>query len=256
MRWTAVMNERLAKATGFRVVRNGGSPHNGSASAPIAALPRHVDEQAADTIRVVRPRTMTGHAKLFALIVATRYVVDHGIPGDVVECGVWRGGSMQAVARTLLERRQTDRRLHLYDTFDGMPPARREDIRQDGQAAVHLLQVVPRSGRLWAVARLDDVREGMTATGYPLDRVHFHPGLVEDTIPDEAPEEIALLRLDTDWYASTRHELDHLYDRVPSGGVVFFDDYGYWDGARRAVDEFLQERGERLLLVSTASGCV
>ena len=107
---------------------------------------------------------------------------------------------------------------------------------------------------VWAIAGLEDVREGMAETGYPADRVHLHPGLVEDTIPREAPEQIALLRLDTDWYSSTLHELEHLYDRVPSGGIVIFDDYGHWLGARQAVDEFLARRGERLLLAPMASG--
>ena len=94
----------------------------------------------------------------------------------------------------------------------------------------------------------------MGETGYPQERISFHPGLVESTIPEQAPDQIAILRLDTDWYDSTRHELEHLYDRVPSRGVVIFDDYGYWQGARQAVDEFLDSRGERLLLVPAASG--
>jgi O-methyltransferase len=94
----------------------------------------------------------------------------------------------------------------------------------------------------------------MDETGYPRERVHLHPGLVEETIPEHAPERIALLRLDTDWYESTRHELEHLYDRVPSGGVVLLDDYGYWQGAREAVDEFLERSGERLLLAPMGSG--
>ena len=107
---------------------------------------------------------------------------------------------------------------------------------------------------MWAVASLDDVQAGMAETGYPTVRVHFHPGRVEETIPSQAPDPIALLRLDTDWYESTKHELDHLYDRVPSGGVVIFDDYGFWQGARQAIDEFLDRTGARLLLSPMASG--
>jgi hypothetical protein len=84
--------------------------------------------------------------------------------------------------------------------------------------------------------------------------VHFHPGLVEETVPAQAPERIAILRLDTDWYESTRHELDHLYDRVPSGGVVIFDDYGFWVGARQAIDEFLERARAPVLLMPMASG--
>jgi hypothetical protein len=79
---------------------------------------------------------------------------------------------------------------------------------------------------------------------------------VQDTIPAQAPERIAILRLDTDWYDSTRHELEHLYDRLESGGVLLIDDYGYWQGARQAVDEFLEARNTRMLLLPMASGRV
>jgi len=231
----------LADVTGVRPARRRG-------------LPRHFDAEAKATIRAVRERTMTAQDKLFALIVATRHVAAHGIPGAIVECGVWRGGSMQAVARTLLECGEAERELHLFDTFAGMPPPADVDRRHDGMSAAELLAGRDRSRHIWAIADLDDVRAGMAATGYPAAHVHFHPGLVEETIPAEAPGEIALLRLDTDWYGSTLHELEHLYDRVPSGGVVVLDDYGYWEGARRAVDEFLERRGEALLLVPMASG--
>jgi O-methyltransferase len=217
-------------------------------------MPRHYDDEAKEIIRAVKPRTMTAHEKLFALVLATRYVVDRGIPGAFVECGVWRGGSMMAVAETLLRRGVTDRELHLFDTFEGMPEPSERDRRIGGPPAVEILEVSDRSSKVWAIAGLDDVREGMAETGYPAERVHFHPGRVEDTIPAAAPDEIALLRLDTDWYESTRHELEHLYDRVPPGAPILIDDYGFWEGARQAVDEFLERRGERLLLVPMASG--
>ena len=94
----------------------------------------------------------------------------------------------------------------------------------------------------------------MEETGYPAARIHYCAGRVEDTLPAQAPERIALLRLDTDWYESTRHELEHLYARVPPGGVLIFDDYSTWQGARKAVDEFIAATGEPLLLVPIAAG--
>jgi O-methyltransferase len=246
-----VLNGGLVRATGYRLVR---------ARPPAPPRPkrppkrRRFDDEASRIIEAVRPRTMTSDMKLFALIVATRYVVEHRIPGSFVECGVWRGGSMQAVARTLLARDAADRDLHLFDTFEGMPPPTRRDRRHDGRPAAAVLARKRKTGAYWAVADLEDVRAGMAETAYPSERVHFHPGLVEETIPDQAPDRIALLRLDTDWYESTRHELEHLYDRVPSGGVIVFDDYGFWEGARQAVDEFLERTRARLLLVPMASG--
>jgi hypothetical protein len=107
---------------------------------------------------------------------------------------------------------------------------------------------------MWAIAGLDDVQKGMAEIAYPEELVHYHRGLVEDTIPDRAPADIALLRLDTDWYMSTRHELEHLYDRVSPGGAVIIDDYGSWDGARLATEEFTNSLDEPLLWLPLGRG--
>jgi hypothetical protein len=251
MGWREAVNKRLMGTAGYRIqkVRQPAK----KAKKP-KAFPRYYDDEARAVIRAVRPWTMTSNEKLFALVVAVRYVVDHGIPGDVVECGVWRGGSMQAIARVLAAHGATDRELHLFDTFEGMPPPTEEDIQRGGPTAEELLRTKPRTAWVWAIADLDDVRAGMEQVDYPAERVHYHPGLVEETIPGAAPEQIALLRLDTDWYSSTKHELEHLYDRVPSGGVVIIDDYDYWEGSRKAVDEFIAATGARLLLAPMGSG--
>jgi hypothetical protein len=257
------LNQALSKATGYKLVKAERlvpprpRPKPQSQAGPKRRkpeIPRHYDDQARRIIETVRPRTMTENAKLFALIAATRYIASHHIPGAIVECGVWRGGSMQAVAYTLLACGVRDRALHLFDTFEGMPEPSERDRRYDGEPAVQLLERNPKTANIWAIATIEDVEAAMAETAYPMERVNLHPGLVQDTIPREAPDQIAILRLDTDWYDSTRHELEHLYDRVPPGGVVIFDDYGWWQGARQAVDEFLGARGERLLLVPAASG--
>lgn len=216
-------------------------------------LPRHYDDAAAEILRRVEQRTMTDHAKLFGLIEATRYVARNDIPGAIVECGVWRGGSMQAVALALQKLGATDRDLHLFDTFEGMPPPTDKD-RRDDTPAEEMLAKHDKSHRIWAVAGLEDVQEAMAEVGYPEDHVHFHEGLVEDTIPGQAPEQIALLRLDTDWYESTRHELEHLYDRLSPGGVLIIDDYGDWEGARLATDEYVARLGYPLLLAPLGTG--
>lgn len=220
-------------------------------------LPKHLDEQQRARIVKVRERTMTGAPKLEALIDAVRYVVRQQIPGEVVECGVWRGGSMQAVALTLLEQGDTSRELHLFDTFEGMPPPSGDDTRTrlgETVSAEEMLASSEKGSKLWAIADLEDVRRGMAETGYPAERIHYHPGLVEDTTPGQAPESIALLRLDTDWYASTKHELENLYDRLSPGGVLILDDYGDWDGARKATEEWLAATGEPLFLVPMGPG--
>lgn len=213
------------------------------------------DDRALRIIDLVAERTMTPPLRVFGLVEAVRYVQRAEIPGAIVECGVWRGGSMQAVAWALLEEGVKDRDLHLYDTYEGMTPPTEEDVRsRDGRSAAELLEESSTEARVWAIATLDDVQEGMRETGYPEERLHFHVGPVEETIPSQAPDRIALLRLDTDWYASTKHELEQLYDRLSPGGVLVLDDYGDWDGARRATDEFLATLDRPLLLMPLSGG--
>jgi hypothetical protein len=193
----------------------------------------------------VRPFTMTTPGRVEALRRAVDYVVSRPVVGAIVECGVWRGGSMMAAALTLLRARVTDRDLYLFDTFTGMTDPGVEDVKQGGRHASELLD----SPAFQCVADIDDVRTNMFSTGYAAERMHFIKGPVENTVPAHAPDEIAILRLDTDWYASTKHELEHLYPRLTPGGVLIIDDYAYWRGARQAVDEYFLESGVALLLV-------
>jgi O-methyltransferase len=212
-------------------------------------LPPDFDAATQDLCRYVRPFTMTSAERIFALRQAVMHVVEHGIPGDIVECGVWKGGSMMAVARTLKELRATERNLHLFDTFDGMPTPGEEDVNlSDESAAALMSQSDKESGVVWAYGALEEVKRNLLSTGYPAERISFVKGKVEETIPMNAPAQIALLRLDTDWYESTYHELVHLYPRLSPGGVLIIDDYGHWKGARRAVDAYISEQKLRLLL--------
>lgn len=210
-----------------------------------------VDESIARTIDAVRPYTMTSDERVAALCDAVRYVVTNRIPGDIVECGVWKGGSMMAVARTLLDLGDSARELHLFDTFEGMTAPTGEDVALTGELAADLMAASTdreNAESVWCRAPLDVVRQAMASVGYDGSKIHYIKGRVEDTIPDAAPERIALLRLDTDWYESTRHEMIHLFPRLCVGGVLILDDYGHWLGARRAVDEYLGEHNVPLFL--------
>jgi O-methyltransferase len=191
-----------------------------------------------DTIERVTPFTKTSPERLAALCFATEYVVRREIPGSFVECGVWRGGSMMAVALTLQRLGVTDRDLYLFDTFRGMTVPTEVDV--DFGGSVYLDEAgfdsVP----------VHEVEAVLATTRYDPGHLHFIQGRVEETLPDRAPSEIALLRLDTDWYESTRHELVHLYPRLVVGGVVIIDDYGHFRGARKATDEYFEDH--RILL--------
>jgi O-methyltransferase len=225
-------------------------------------LPSDYDQETREIWEAVRDRTMTHHTRVQSLIQAVRYIDRYQIPGAVVECGVWRGGSMLTVAHTLLRRGVTDRDLYLFDTFTGMSEATERDVRiTQGKHADELLGADGPGPMAWArpgrfVATLEDVKEGFAALDYPEERLHFVPGKVEDTVPEHAPESIAILRLDTDWYESTKHELTHLYQRLAPGGVLIIDDYGTWHGSKEATDEFLDETGEALLLTRVARAAV
>ena len=211
-------------------------------------LPADADPATRAIIERVRPFTMTSPERIMALRDSVRHVCRHGIAGAIVECGVWRGGSMMAAALTLLELGER-RSLQLFDTFAGMPPPGGADRDISGTTATRLLATEDRAtGSTWACSPLADVRATVLGTGYPAELVAFIPGRVEETIPAQAPEQIAVLRLDTDWYESTRHELEHLYPRLAVGGLLIIDDYGHWEGARRAVDEYLAATGAMLML--------
>lgn len=202
-------------------------------------------------VHAVADFTMTSLERRYHLLQSVRHLVKHRLPGAIVECGVWRSGSMMLVAKTLLELGDTSRDLYLYDTFEGMsaPTGADQDFASKS-AASRLQSEAPakESSGVWAISSLDEVRRNMSSTGYPVSKIHYIRGKVEDTIPGHVPERIALLRLDTDWYESTAHELAHLYPRLVSGGVMIIDDYGFWLGARQAVDEFLAVSKEKLLL--------
>jgi len=187
----------------------------------------------------VRPYTMTSIERVVGLAESLRYVSRAKIPGAIVECGVWKGGSMMAIALTLLELGDI-RDLYLFDTFEGMAPPTAHDVTYSGVRAEELLSSP--TGRMKLDAALKPVRNAVASTGYPMERVEFVKGRVEETVPGAAPAQIALLRLDTDFYTSTAHELRHLYPRLSSGGVMIVDDYGAWQGARQAVDEYFRDR--------------
>ena len=246
--------------TGYRLVRarpgrNATAPAAPKA-APRPAFPVDYDEMALPIMRAAGPYTMTCKEKKYTLYLATRYVVENKIPGAIVECGVWRGGSMHIVARTLDAIGDTSRELYLFDTFEGMTPPSDKDVTFGGEPVSVLLDRRPKTAKIWAVASLDDVRQGFEEVPYPDDKIHFVRGPVEETLPEQAPDEIAILRLDTDWYESTRHELLTMYDRLAPGGVLIIDDYGSYQGAKQAVDEFIAATGVRLLLVPIGPGRV
>ena len=218
---------------------------------------RDVDAAVLDIYRRVRPYTMTNLLRVDALVRGVRHVVERAVPGALVECGVWRGGSVLAMLLQLQRMGVHDRDVWLYDTFEGMTTPGAADTSPFERPALQRWQDAVATGtRVWhqffrpESFNLGQVHQTLAATGYPVERIHFVRGDVLETLPAQAPERIALLRLDTDWYQSTRHELVQLYPRLALGGVLVIDDYGHWDGCRKAVDEYFAQGSVPPLLLN------
>ena len=191
--------------------------------------------------RVVQPYTMVDPHRCHSLYQSIVYLLNYQIPGAFVECGVWRGGCCMLMALLAMTRGKRDRDIFLYDTFAGMVEPTQDDIRRKDQAAAHeeWQKHQTDTHNQWCYAGLEEVKKNMASTGYPTERIHYIKGKVEETIPHAGmPEKIALLRLDTDWYESTKHELEHLFPRLVPGGVIILDDYYFWQGQQKAVDEY------------------
>jgi hypothetical protein len=203
-----------------------------------------------EVIERVQPFTMTSPERISALCDAVRYLNQSRLTGAIVECGVWRGGSALAACLTMLESGRRDREVWLYDTFEGMTAPTGPDVDFVGRSAQRLLSDADRNDEasIWCCSQIDEVTQLLQSSGYPESLLRFVVGPVESTIPDQIPDEIALLRLDTDWYESTRHELTHLLPRLVPGGVLIVDDYGHWAGCRQAVDEYFGAHQVPILL--------
>jgi O-methyltransferase len=191
-------------------------------------------------IAKVKNFTMTSPERIVSLIRAVEYINTNNIKGDIVECGVWKGGSIGACLLTLIKLNKLDTKIWLYDTFEGMNAPTNFDLDINGNLAFERMQNEDiEDSWLWAKAELNLVKQNINTFQYPQENINYIKGIVEETLlSDEIPNEIALLRLDTDWYESTKIELEVLYPKLVSGGVLIIDDYGHWGGCKMAVDEF------------------
>lgn len=230
------------------------APSASPSPGPDTGLLSTLGEREREIIQAVRPYTMTSDERIVGVIDSVRHVVARGIEGAFVECGVWRGGSVLAMILTLQDLGVDDRPIVLCDTFEGMTAPTDADTSAFAEPATVEWETARAAGtRAYEDAfgahqfGLDQVREVLRSSGYPFELLSFVVGPVEETLPAGAPDDIALLRLDTDWYESTRHEMETLYPRLADGGVLIIDDYGHWDGARRAVDEYFETHDPLLL---------
>lgn len=220
-----------------------------------------LEQEARENIELVRSYTMVPYAGLVTLYQQVVFCETQGTPGDFVECGTWNGGAVGLMALGNLKHGSTRRHIHLFDSFKGVPEP---DESIDGKKAVQQVLSVGggTKGRLVSVEGFyEKLADGVgtleankylleTIVGYDPCFLHYHEGWFQDTLPKVAPQigSIAILRLDGDWYASTKVCLQYLYDRVVGGGFVIIDDYGCYEGCKRAIDEFMKQEGIQVFL--------
>jgi len=183
---------------------------------------------------------------------AILYCEKNKIPGSYVECGVFEGKHPMMACMTIIKNNYELRDVYLFDTFEGLTKPGKYDYstkdpvyHMDNYTVIKEWerQQINENTNRWCLCSLENVKKNMYMTGYPENKLHFIKGDVMKTLEDEKniPEQISILRLDTDWYESSKFELEKLYNKVSDGGVVILDDYFHWDGQRRATDEFFEE---------------
>jgi hypothetical protein len=197
------------------------------------------------------PFTMTSIERMYSLYNSIKYIINNNIDGDIVECGIWRGGSAMLIAKYLKIKNIRNRKIYLYDTYEGMPKPSENDTNFIGENAIveFSKKSIGDNSSSWCAATIEEVKKNIYSTGFEEDNIVFIKGKVEKTIPNMLPEDkIAILRLDTDWYESTKHELIHLYPLLVDNGVLIIDDFGHWDGAKKAVIEYFNETNQKIFL--------
>jgi hypothetical protein len=176
--------------------------------------------------------------------IACKYIVMNKIPGDFVECGVYKGGNA-LIAAKIFDLYKINKKVYLFDTFTGMTKPTEYDYRISDKSSVlkKYLSLRQNDHTDWAYASIEEVKENFRKIGLLNDNVFFCKGKVENTLDkvSNIPNTISFLRLDTDWYESTKKELEILYNKLVPGGILVIDDYGHYNGAKKAVDEYFKE---------------
>ena len=179
--------------------------------------------------------TMVGARRLDNVLECAVGAIEAGVPGDFIETGVWRGGVTILMRGVLAAMADSERRVWVADSFEGLPVPDVE--RHPADAGLDW------SGVDTLKVDVDSVRANFARYDLLDDQVRFLVGWFADTLPAAPIERLAVLRLDGDLYGSTRDALDALYPKVSPGGYVIVDDYGGWESCRRAVDDYREEHG-------------
>jgi O-methyltransferase len=196
-------------------------------------------------IKACEQYSMTGPIRMWALIQSLKHVANFNLEGDLVECGVWKGGNL-ALMKLFSNNLNLSKQIIGFDTFEGMPDPTDIDVDYAGTSAAQRMQKELKKENIkniHAYCSLEQVKKNLSEINVK-DSVKLIKGRVEETllISNNLPNKISILRLDTDWYESTKIELEILFPRLVSGGVLLIDDYGHFKGAKQAVDEYFKNQ--------------
>lgn len=216
----------------------------------IFGMESFIETEFIEIFKETKKYTMTNWVRMYSLYKSVKYIVSNGIQGDFIECGVWRGGSALIMVKTLERLGVFDRTVFLFDTFKGMSkPVKGVDISLSGGSAIEKWDILQGEGyNNWCYASLEDVKNNFKQVNYPENKIKFIEGDVLETIPETNIDKIALLRLDTDWYESTKIELEYLFPKLQEKGVLILDDFGDWLGAQKATVEYFEKINCELFL--------
>lgn len=198
----------------------------------------------------VKNYTMTSVQNQYALYQSVNHIIKNNVKGDIVECGVWKGGSSLLIASVLFKNNLTNKNLYLYDTYTGMTSPTNNDFRNDNSqlAEIKFNQKNNVDFVDWCYSSIDEVKSVMNKSDYPKEKIFYIKGKVEETLKSHQHQKISLLRLDTDFYESTKIELEELFPLVSKNGIIIIDDYGHWAGAKKAVDEYFAKNNYNFFL--------
>ena len=190
--------------------------------------------------KLIAPYTMTSKERMQYLFESLEYIRKSNVEGDLVECGVWRGGNVLGMAQYLFEYNVTNKTVFAYDTFEGMTEPNHYDVDYAGSLASNILHL----NHIRCEASLEEVNNNLKLTNFPRSQIRCIKGDVCQTLKNASnlPAKIALLRLDTDWYESTKLELEVLFPLLQPNGILIVDDYGHWKGSQKAFDEYFKNQ--------------
>lgn len=199
-----------------------------------------ISKKESEIVQSIEPYTMTSKSNSWAIIQAIKHIKKNNIQGELVECGVYKGGNI-ILFKIICDELKINKKIFAYDTFSGMSEPSHNDKDLKNIDAKYIFEKYKSKNDAWCFADLNDVKSNITKFNLDVSKdFYFIKGKVEDTlkVKSNIPEKISLLRLDTDFYESTKIELEILYPKLEKGGVLIIDDYGHWKGSKKAVDEY------------------